>query len=70
MRVEDDYAYGGDAHGLYAQEDPVADFNEFLDMAQKNGVVPPWWDGTKRKECMKVAKTDKWANMLLRRAML
>ncbi|CAD6577525.1 MAG: hypothetical protein ASARMPREDX12_008386 [Alectoria sarmentosa] len=52
MRVEDDYTFAGDTRGLYNEDDPLPDFQEFLDMAEmKNGILPSWWSDGKRREC-------------------
>ena len=63
MRVEDDYKFAGEARGLYNDENPLPDFQQFLDLAQKRkGVLPKWWSGEKRLECERLA-TDmtQWA---------
>lgn len=63
MRVEDDYKFAGEARGLYNDENPLPDFQQFLDLAQKRkGVLPKWWSGEKRSECERLA-TDvtQWA---------
>lgn len=52
MRVEDDYVYGCDNHGLYAGEDPRPEFAHFLDLAEKrNGLLPKWWNKESRVAC-------------------
>ena len=56
MRVEDDYKFAGDARGLYSEEDPLDDFQKFLDLAEKRkGLLPQWWNGEKRKSCERLA---------------
>lgn len=35
LRVEDDYKFLGENHGLYSGENPLEDFREFLDLAEK-----------------------------------
>lgn len=53
LRVEDAYVYSGNPIGLYAGEDPVVGFQEFLDLAEKRGgLLPPWWSKEKRSECV------------------
>ncbi|KAK0104795.1 hypothetical protein ONS95_005063 [Cadophora gregata] len=64
LRIEDEYNFGGDAGGLYGGEDPLPDFKEFLNKAEKKeGILPKWWNKDKRKECEKVATRDGWANI-------
>ena len=56
MRVEDDYKFAGDTRGLYNGDDPLPDFQEFLDMAEtRSGILPSWWSDAKRTECEKMA---------------
>ena len=65
MRVEDDYKYAGDPRGLYNEEDPLDDFQEFLNLAQKRkGLLPTWWNGEKRQACERMAVNGtQWACM-------
>ena len=52
MRVEDDYVFSGDTRGLYNDDDPLTDFQDFLDLAEKrSGVLPSWWSPAKRRQC-------------------
>ena len=54
MRVEDDYVFSGDTRGLYNDDDPLTDFQDFLDLAEKrSGVLPSWWSPAKRRQCEK-----------------
>lgn len=54
MRIEDEYNFRGDAGGLYADEDPVEDFQKFLGKAeQKQSVLPTWWNAEKKKACVR-----------------
>ena len=54
MRVEDDYVFSGDTRGLYNDDDPLTDFRDFLDLAEKrSGVLPSWWSPAKRRQCEK-----------------
>jgi splicing suppressor protein 51 len=63
LRVEDDYAFAGNNHGLYAMEDPYPDFKSFLDLAEsKTGILPKWWNEEKRKICERRAlNRDGWS---------
>ncbi|KAL9598707.1 MAG: hypothetical protein Q9219_004320 [cf. Caloplaca sp. 3 TL-2023] len=67
MRVEDDYKFGGDAHGLYAEEDPRPEFRRFLTLAEKRGnILPKWWTQETKKACVaKGANRGKsnWADL-------
>jgi mitochondrial splicing suppressor protein 51 len=60
MRAEDEFNFRGSAHGLYAEEDPLVDFRDFLDKAEAHmgeeglggsGILPSWWSKEKRREC-------------------
>ena len=53
LRVEDEYAYMGNNRGIYGGEDPVADFNEYLDKAEATQVLPSWWNTQKREACVR-----------------
>lgn len=64
MRIEDEYAMNGEAFGLYEGEDPVPDFIEYLDMAEKKGgILPHWWNPKKRSECFLMARTSSDCNL-------
>ena len=65
MRVEDDYKFAGDTRGLYNGDDPLEDFQEFLDMAEtRNGILPSWWSEGKRQECEhKAVDTEEWSDL-------
>ena len=65
MRVEDDYKFAGDTRGLYNGDDPLPDFQEFLDMAKtRSGILPSWWSDAKRKECEKMAVDEaEWSDL-------
>jgi len=62
LRVEDDYVYNAENRGLYGLQDPYPDFYHFLNLAEKRtGVLPKWWNKTKRKECERRAlNEDNW----------
>jgi mitochondrial splicing suppressor protein 51 len=63
LRVEDEYKFRGDAGGLYAGENPLPLFQEFLDQAEQCGdVLPSWWDGAKRRACERQAmRSSEWS---------
>lgn len=63
LRVEDEYKFRGDASGLYAEEDPLPEFREFLDQAEQCGdVLPSWWDRAKRRACERQAmRSSEWS---------
>ena len=65
MRVEDDYKFSGDTRGLYNGDDPLPDFQEFLNLAEaRNGILPSWWSDAKRKACEKRAVgTAEWSDL-------
>ena len=65
MRVEDDYTFAGDTRGLYNDDDPLADFQEFLDLAEtRSGILPSWWSDGKRWECEeKAMDTEEWSDL-------
>lgn len=65
MRVEDDYNFSGDTRGLYNGDDPLPDFQEFLDLAEaRNGILPGWWSDAKRRKCEKRAVgTARWSDL-------
>lgn len=44
MRVDDDYAWGGNVRGLYASEPITPDFLAFCKLAVAHRVVPAGWD--------------------------
>ena len=61
LRIEDEYALNGNPAGLYAQEDPVGDFKEYLDVAeQKGGILPSWWNTEKRADCVRLGEAEGW----------
>ena len=67
MRVEDDYKYAGDNHGLYAGEDPRPDFAHFLDLAEKRkDLLPKWWNKENRSACEAMganSSKENWADL-------
>lgn len=65
MRVEDEYSFGGNHIGLYAQEDPVPEFRKFLDLAESRPrLLPPWWNAGKRRMCERLAvDSNEWSDI-------
>ena len=65
LRVEDDYNFGGDTRGLYNGDDPLPDFQVFLDLAEtRSGILPGWWSRGKRRECEeKAVGTEEWSDL-------
>lgn len=56
MRMEDEYTYGQNNIGIYAEESPVPVFKRFLDLAESRpGLLPPWWNAAKRRECERIS---------------
>lgn len=65
MRMEDEYVYGQNNIGIYAEENPAPVFKRFLDLAEsRRGLLPLWWNAAKRRECerMAVDRTG-WSNI-------
>ncbi|KAL8992128.1 MAG: hypothetical protein Q9169_007347, partial [Polycauliona sp. 2 TL-2023] len=63
MRVEDDYKFAQDNHGLYAGEDPRPEFAEFLDLAEKRrALLPGWWNQETRAACEAMGADGSKAN--------
>lgn len=64
MRMDDEYKFGGNYMGIYAEQDPFPDFKEFLDLAEsRSGILPPWWNAEKRQKCEVLAMYDGWSNI-------
>ena len=65
LRVEDDYMFAADTRGLYNGDDPLTDFQEFLDLAEtRSGILPSWWSNLKRGECEEMAVgTKQWSDL-------
>lgn len=64
LRKDDEYKFNGDASGLYAGEDPLADFRHFLYQAEACGdVLPSWWNPEKRRVCERLALSDQWCDI-------
>jgi splicing suppressor protein 51 len=66
LRCEDEYAFAGNTMGIYNEEDPRREFRRFLDLAEKReGLLPPWWNKEKRKECVRLATVpnSSWGNI-------
>lgn len=65
MRLEDECNFRGKFRGVYDGEEPLPDFQRFLDLAEsKAGVLPPWWSREKRYDCEKAAMDrGRWSNL-------
>ncbi|KAL8933416.1 MAG: hypothetical protein Q9216_006374 [Gyalolechia sp. 2 TL-2023] len=67
LRVEDDYKYACDNHGLYNEEDPRPEFAQFLNLAEKRtGLLPGWWNKETRAACEAMAadgSKENWADL-------
>lgn len=64
LRKDDEHKFNGDASGLYNEEDPIPDFQDFLTQAEACGdVLPPWWSLQKRLACERLALSDQWCNI-------
>ena len=63
LRIEDNLMFGGDAGGLYDDDDPLPHFQRFLDKAEtRDGVLPAWWSKEKRHACEKQAvRKSEWS---------
>ena len=63
--MEDEYTFGGNNIGIYAQEDPVPVFKEFLDLAESRpGLLAPWWNAAKRRECERLSvDSSEWSDI-------
>ncbi|KAL8724271.1 MAG: hypothetical protein Q9166_008041 [cf. Caloplaca sp. 2 TL-2023] len=63
LRVEDDYNFAHDNHGLYAGEDPKPEFAHFLNMAEKRkDLLPKWWNKETRAACEAMGADNSKAN--------
>lgn len=56
LRTEDEYVFNLQHIGVYAREDPTGLFKEFLDLAEKSGVLPVWWTAEKRGEVQRLSQ--------------
>ncbi|KAL6718952.1 hypothetical protein ACLMJK_003187 [Lecanora helva] len=65
MRLEDDYKFACDNRGIYGGMDPLSDFEEFLDYAEKRkGILPKWWNPDKRLACERLAvDATQWSDI-------
>lgn len=64
LRVEDVYVFDGDACALYAEQNPVADFEDYLYVAEKKGgILPRWWSREKRGECVQMGCRSETCNL-------
>ena len=55
FRCEDQYVFASEHYGIYNQESPNRLFGEYLNMAERRRILPPWCSKAKRKECLKLA---------------
>lgn len=60
LRIADRYCFSKDKK---AKGGNMNNFRDFLDLAEyRDGLLPPWWSGSKRRECERTAKaTDRMA---------
>ena len=68
FRVEDNYNLEGDVDedSLYnGAPDGLRGFQRFLDIAQSRpGLLPPWWDASKRQECERLGMdASQWQDL-------
>jgi splicing suppressor protein 51 len=67
MRQEDEYQHGEpDEDSIYGGEPTsIIPFRRFLDNAEKKpGVLPAWWNKTKRDECIEFGKgSHEWVDL-------
>ncbi|KAK5207448.1 hypothetical protein LTR99_007404 [Exophiala xenobiotica] len=63
LRCDDDYAHGGHNHGIYGNDPPLPVFRDFLARAKAAGMLPPWWNDEKEKECERMAMEDEHFNI-------
>lgn len=64
MRVEDEYAFGGNTIGIYNGEQPLPPFKKFLSLAESRpALLPSWWNPEKRRECERLAVNGEWSNI-------
>ena len=56
LRIVDEYNLNGKQ---IDQEDPVADFREYLDTAERKGeILPAWWTTEKKEACISLGQQD------------
>ncbi|GAA5868178.1 hypothetical protein JCM8547_003370 [Rhodosporidiobolus lusitaniae] len=58
---DDSYAWNGEYHGIYTQEDPYPEFKRFVQKAQRS--LPAWWSKEDNDAVYKLSRTYKWANI-------
>ena len=67
LRIDDELMYRGERRGKYSEEqDPLEDFQRYLDRAEKRGgVLPKWWSKEKRQACEEQAmRQSEWCCLL------
>ena len=56
LRIVDEYNLNGKQ---FDQEDPAADFKEYLDTAERKGeILPGWWTAEKKEACMSLGQQE------------
>jgi hypothetical protein len=65
LRVQGDFEYGDHIHGIHKQDSAgsLPDLQDFMTRAQRNGLLPNWWDERKRQSCGEVATTDTYSSI-------
>ncbi|KAL9655465.1 hypothetical protein ABK040_011860 [Willaertia magna] len=58
LSVEDDYVNHGEIRGLYANEDPLEDFKDYIKLAKRNKIFPTWWTKENELELIKRSQPD------------
>jgi mitochondrial splicing suppressor protein 51 len=65
LRVEDDFNYGGYMHGTHGNDAAglLPDFRDFMTKAERNGLLPNWWNEEKRQACEEAVIGDPYSNI-------
>ena len=65
MRMEDERNFRGTSSGVYAGNDPLESFRDFLRKAEQNGtVLPSWWSQEKSVACQEQGmRTAGWSQL-------
>ncbi|GAA5964297.1 hypothetical protein JCM3765_006448 [Sporobolomyces pararoseus] len=59
--LDDSYKFQGSCRGIYAEEDPLPEFSEYLKMARP--YLPEWWNSQSANDVWKMAVLDDWSNL-------